>query len=206
MEATVVIPTIKSSEELEAQVNDAFKTLKVANNVIVQSAQQSASKNRNDALNAVSTEYVIMMDDDITGFFDGWDEMLLRPLIEIKNAVMTSARLINADGSFAYMLCDGLGERANEADIITVKQRELPTSCIAFKNDGTRFDENFIGSGFEDNDFCLTLGKKYPLGTFHVVNNCRLIHINEKKNQHGANMEIWNANKAYFNKKWNTKR
>jgi len=80
-----------------------------------------------------------------------------------------------------------------------VEQRQLPTTLIAFRNNHIRFDEMFIGSGFEDNDFCRQFGREYPNGKFVICNRVKVIHLNEMKNQKGR---YWEVNKNYFLKKW----
>ena len=34
-----------------------------------------------------------------------------------------------------------------------IPSKKIPTACIAFRKTHLRFDEKFIGSGFEDDDF-----------------------------------------------------
>jgi hypothetical protein len=75
----------------------------------------------------------------------------------------------------------------------------MPTAAIAFVHRGIRFDENFRGSGWEDNDWMKAIAANDPAAKFVQSNRCRLIHLNEMKRQHGDN---WTHNKAYFYRKW----
>jgi len=164
--------------------------------VIVSSSQESAAVNRNRGLDQCKGDIVIQVDDDISGFYDGWWKDLARPLLFGKDVVMVSARLIRDDGSFAEMLGGCYDKSPGTVSVIT---KELPSACIAFRNDGTRFDEAYRGSGYEDTDYCAQLRKKYPNGKFLINNKCRLVHRNEQKGQVGENHE---HNNAYFAKKW----
>ena len=76
--------------------------------------------------------------------------------------------------------------------------RKLLTACIAIGNDGLRFDEHFLGSGFEDDDFCMQLREKYPDGIWLILHDVKVIHTNEKKNQAAP----WLHNRRHFETKW----
>lgn len=169
----------------------------------------SASVNRNVGLEVAVSDLVIMVDDDVTKFPPLWDSLLLRPLREHPECVMVSARLMNADGTSGPML--GLPPPTKDSGWTEVSERKLLTACCAFPNDGLRFDENFLGSGFEDDDFCAQLRQKYPDGTFLINEDVRVVHLNSMRNQGfikgvgpvpGGNFE---KNKAYYEKKWSVK-
>lgn len=195
MKIDIIIPTCKP--EVNAQIEE-IKRFNPEINIIATCQQMSASRNRNRGLQDSESDLVIMMDDDMTGFYEGWIDDLL--MLWTDDMVMMSARLLEPDRSLAYMLSEN---NDLSKPIITIEKGELPTACIMFKNDGTRFDNQFIGSGFEDNDFCLQLQEKYPEKRFVINNKCQLIHNNEKKNQGG---KYWNHNKLYFNNKWGLSR
>ena len=72
----------------------------------------------------------------------------------------------------------------------------VPTAAIAFRHTLLRFDEGFIGSGYEDTAFMNEFNEKHP-GRIVVNNQCRLIHANEKKNQGGP---YWEHNHEYYMK------
>ena len=58
-----------------------------------------------------------------------------------------------------------------------------------------RFDEQFIG-GFEDTDFCKQMEMAYPNKHTVINENCRLVHLNEKKRQEN----MGNARKLFVEK------
>lgn len=143
----------------------------------------SAAQNRNLCLNLSCAEYIIMMDDDITGLYPSWNKHLIRELAD-PSVSLVSVRLIHKDGTPAPMMSS---QYKLEGDFEEVKK--VPTACIAFRQTAVRFDENFKGSGFEDDAFCLTMGPKIL-----IDNRVRVIHLNEMKHQ----QENWEHNKRYF--------
>jgi hypothetical protein len=131
----------------------------------------------------------------MAGFYTGWWQELMRPLLEDPRVVMTSARLLDRHENVGPMMFRG------DLDADTTDVPRVPTACIAFRNDGLRFNEAFIGSGFEDDDFCAQIARKYDSPRFVINNKVRLIHINEMKNQTG---EYYQKNKITFNSIWKT--
>jgi hypothetical protein len=129
----------------------------------------------------------------MTGFFPGWSELLSSPLIKDENVIQVAARLLNKDGSIGPMMGD-----TKDRTSPLVEVPIAPSACIAFRNDGTRFWEEYVGSGFEDTDFIFQLKEKYPKGKILVCNECRLIHKHEMKNQN----EHFEFNKAIFTKRF----
>ena len=73
--------------------------------------------------------------------------------------------------------------------------QRLPTALIAFRKTHVRFDEGFVGSGYEDTAWMNEMNIAYPNKRMVINNECRLIHINEEKGQGGANFE---HNKAHY--------
>ena len=90
-----------------------------------------------------TTDCVIMLDDDITGFYPGWDLSLISPLFLFDNICVVSARLLKADGSYGAMT----GDSMDRASFIAPVSR-VPSACIAFFRDQIKFDEKYFGSGF----------------------------------------------------------
>jgi len=181
----IVIPSCKTIDECRDQINSMEKTRHTKGKIIFTGLKESASKNRNYAMSLTNSKITIMLDDDMTGFYDGWDIDLIKPL-EDNNIVIVSSRLLKPDGTYGFFM-DWNYSNSKE-DYIEVKQREIPTACFCYRNDDLKeviYDENFIGSGFEDNDMCRQVQLKHPKGKFIINNKCKLIHINEMKNQRG---------------------
>lgn len=197
MKYDVIIPTCKDSsgKEIARLVDEIRAATPNAARIIATGFKVSAATNRNYGLNAAQSELVFMVDDDMTGFFPGWADRMIKTMME-NDAVMVSARLLAPDGSSGVMVG---AEYDRASPVVRVKARQLPTACICFWNDGTRFDECFVGSGFEDNDFCLQLGARYVGAPFLIDNGAALVHVNEMKNQKGR---YWDQNRAYFLRKW----
>lgn len=180
----ILVPTCKLQSKLMDFTRSILDTTDTtAGDLIMTHKQVSAAVNRNYALEYATAPVVIMLDDDISGFYPGWDRELVEALMESESHVMVSARLMHTDGTPGIMM--------NFTPDMSCKfqytQGFLPSSCIAFRNDGSRFDENFIGSGWEDTDFCETLQKRYPAGQFLIANGVKLVHANEMKQGNRTN-------------------
>jgi len=184
----IIIPTCKTEQEISALL-EAIKLTATGNyNLIVMSGpNRSAAQNRNAGLDRAPSKAVIMIDDDIRNMPEGWNEKLLAYLGP--DVAIVSARLMKVTGEPGPMVGSNYS-----LDPETVEAEELPTACIAFRKTELRFDENFKGSGFEDNDFCRQMS-----GTFIIANRVKVTHINEAKNQGGDN---WLFNEAYYKAKW----
>lgn len=188
--ADIIIPTCKNVAEISPLLCD-LEGLSYPNRVYATCTPASASRNRNIGLNWARTPIVIMVDDDMRRFYEGWVQDITAPFID-EDVVMVSARLLRPDGSPGTMVGSNYDL---SSEVVEVAARELPTAAIAFRDLGVRFDEGFIGSGFEDNWFCKCLGNKAPNGKFVISNKCKLVHLNEMKNQHGPN---WEHNEKHY--------
>lgn len=198
MHYDIIIPTCKSREEIEPQVQAIRATVPEHTHIIVTGFNVSAAVNRNYGLQQATAPYVVMLDDDISGFFPGWADILCGFLTPFGfwKAAMVSARLINVDGTPGTMMDIEPDLRFNFQ--IVNPPGYLPSACVAFRNDGLRFDESFEGSSWEDTDFCDTLHLRY-LGHFFVIaNEVRLLHANEMKN---GNSRVFERNKRYYMQK-----
>lgn len=208
----IIIPTLKKLEEIKVMIKEIEKNTIIDHRIIVTCKPVSAAKNRNFGLDCASTDIIIMIDDDITGFYKGWAKELIKPLEEIKDLIMVSARCMNQDGTLAETGACDYDISKPLSYIPKLRQGILPTSAIAFINKGFRFDENYKGAAFEDADFCFQILKDYPECKFAINNNCKLIHLNERKGYGGSEKYdtlnpgedkiLW-ENRNYFHKKWN---
>ena len=192
----VVIPTCKKIADVQLLVKEIRDYTPASIPIIPTCSDASAAVNRNIGLNnAKNGEVVIMADDDMTGFFNNWYNILTAPLIHFPDVCAVSARLLNTSGKLGPMI----GCNKNIDDAYIEAESVMPSACIAFVNNGLRFDENFIGSGFEDTDFMRQLLTHNPGYRLIVNNRCRLIHKHEMKNQGG---QFFEHNKNYFCDKW----
>lgn len=193
----ILIPTYLT-EEHAAPIVDTVQAYSPGHDVIASCRQGSASMNRNVCLDHLLIgEAAVMIDDDITGFYPGWVDDLVRGLC-IPGVIIVSARLLTPEGRFAQTCSRCYAAEPEEIEVFSSGTSVLPTAAIAFVHLGYRFDENFRGSGWEDNDWCRQYASD-PEVRFVQSNRCQLIHLNEMKEQRGAN---WDHNKAYFLRKW----
>lgn len=207
VDINICIPSCKGVYELKDMVTDIEKA--GSKNIVIHCEKESAAYNRNRVYEECKKEYIVMIDDDISGFYPGWEYDLIKPL-EREDIGIVSARLITKTGENAPQL--GVIKRNTYTDIEFAVWRtgfnEINAVCsaaIAFRKkdvDGIinrlnkPFDEMYTGSGYEDVDFCMLFKEVHP-GKHIVINNkCLLIHGNEMKNQGNP------KNKEYFEKKW----
>lgn len=195
----ICIPTLRSEKEIREQVAEIKQHTHSPHRIIASCKPGSAAENRNRCLHQAESRIIIMVDDDVYEFFDGWEKELIAPLLDDEQVCMVSARLLNPDGT-VQVTCSGTD--ALEPRWITIPPQRacvLPAAAIAFRNVGLRFDENYVGSGREDGDFCfqyLAYNQDYK---FVLTNACQLRHRNEKKGQGDGNLQ---KNRNYFRQKW----
>lgn len=196
----VIIPTRKQPFEMSWLTDMIECTAGIPVKLLHTGTNASASVNRNLGLSQLSGDVAVMVDDDVDlSMSFGWLSIMLAALSR-SEVVMVSAQMLKPDGSFAYMTgIEDNGFKPKRIGETVVPSKKLLTACCAFKHCGLRFDENYIGSGFEDIDFCHQLAAKRPDGLFLVCHDARVVHNNERKNQLG---EYWKHNEAYYNKKW----
>lgn len=196
---SIIIPTCKTENEVAGLVEEINRRSTGEFEVIATCLPSSAAANRNNGMERARYDIVVMVDDDVCDLPYGWNQRLVLALIE-ENAAMASARLMRPDGRIGALMgaaAFNLGERTIAAE------RKLATACVAFRKTDLRFDESFVGSGFEDDDICFQMRKKNPSSKFIVENAVTVTHLNEMKNQRG---EYHNRNRAHFVSKWGVRR
>ncbi len=207
----IIIPSCKNRQECIKQIDDINNTRKTEGQIIFTGLKESAAKNRNYGLKNTQSQIVIMLDDDMMGFYNGWDLDLINPLIEEPDDYsLIAARLINKEGGMAGQLGDCDGEDIDDSDVVTAKHTNetnlniTGSTCIAFHPDSDIwFDEQYEGATFEDADFSMQMNKKYPSKKIVINNKCKLIHLMEAKGRIVNGINISDKNRLYFQKKWN---
>lgn len=216
---SITIPTIKPEKELLQQINDIRHSLsdyREGNDyeIVIQSYKQSAAKNRNAVLEKSNGEYVIMIDDDIRGYFKGWAHEMITPLINDNNIKILSARLMTINNTPATMISYSRFINECKKDIWFNPYNLLPSACITFSRDTWQqvknnsklpdnipFDENYILANAEDSDFCMAVKKTFPNAKIGVNKKVEIKHVCEEK-WRTKNPEDWMRNHRLFEKKW----
>lgn len=200
MKIDIIIPTNKKLEDVKNQIEEIDNNTPEDHRVIATCQPLSAARNRNYGLSYANSDIMIMIDDDITGFYAGWLTDLTRYMLKDNSLLICSARLLNKNLEIAHMMGankvprNGIG--IYEAERFSYKNYyRIATACFAMRKNNVLFDEKFIGSGYEDTDFCNQLNINYPDKKFMINCNCKLIHLNEEKNQGGPYFE---HNKQYY--------
>ena len=197
----IVIPTMKSYQDIRQQIIDIDKYTKEDHRIIATCQKVSAAKNRNIGLEKAKSDIVVMLDDDITGFYNKWLIRLLVPFTD-SDLYIASARLMKPDGNYAVMNGNTEANRKGAYGIPGGKDGCLPSAAIAMRKTDIRFDENFKGSGYEDTDIMYQYRQRFNPCKFIICNRCQLVHNHEKKNQE----KYFIHNRDYFVKKWNSER
>ena len=178
----IIIPTCLTVEAVTPLAEEVRDSAGVDVRIYATCEDACASKNRNIGLEWAASEFRIMMDDDITGLPQGWVSELIQPLKDHPECVMVSPQLITPDRKYAVMMgCPD--PRPIGTGLRIVVGPHLLTACIAIRKDSLRFDERFIGSGWEDNDYCDRQNKRYPGCTRIIQSDIQVVHRNEMKNQ-----------------------
>jgi hypothetical protein len=189
----IIIPSCRDLYDLNDLCAEIRKTATEPYRLIIAANPgRSASQNRNICLNRSEANFVIMLDDDITGLHPFWNKQLIQELADpaIK---LVSARLMKLPfpGQPAFPASMMSSRYIINTPFEIVKK--VPTACVAFRKTIIRFDENFKGSGFEDDVFCLDMGP-----VIIIDNKVKVIHLNEMKQQ----SDNWEFNKNYFEEKY----
>ena len=194
----IIFVTHKTDEATMQRFEEVRASLDPLKHSLIFTGQPaSASINRNYGLAIAQSDIIVMLDDDMRGFYEGWVDDLIKPL-EDDRVILVSARLLNPDGSIGS--CMGAGglpvEGVCEANRSAYRGYfRLPTACIAFRKNPLRFNEGFVGSGYEDSAFMNDLCVRYPGKIFVVNNNCKLIHENRQVRQGG---KFWEHNHKLY--------
>ena len=200
----ICIPTLLDDDQVVPQMAEIDRNTLTPHRIIASCQNVSAAMNRNFCLQWANSEIIISLDDDTERFEPGWETRLIRPLLEIPDAMIVSARLMTADNKPGPNCADNydLGpEPWREANhLVEVFQRHdgyigIPTACIAFRKTPVRFDERFQGSGWEDAQFNFYMKRLMPQGRCFINNACRLVHANHMVNQGGDN---WKHNSELY--------
>jgi len=203
---SIMIPTNKP--EVNALIANLQTTRGILYTEIKASCiQQSAAKNRNWCIDNADGDIIVMIDDDVEVMDQEWLQSLLMPLIKFRNAISVIApRLYSPHRQPAAQLGNngwwdiiepGLKRACHTPE---TKLNITTSACIAFfKEDGIRFDEEYPDACFEDSDFCMQYGKKFPEKQIVINEHSKLIHYNRGSWRAG---KTWDQNRERFIKKW----
>ena len=190
MKTSIIIPTRLS--EKDAIISDLIFEIKntatTDYELFITSLPGSAAQNRNRGLNLANGDIIIHLDDDITGLKPRWDEVLIQPLLENPDIIIVSAELM-PPGVVTSPL----------TGYQIINRTVVASALIAHRRNPLRFDEAYVGSGMEDNDWCMQMYHHYPRPKIAINFDCKVIHKAEKK---GRTEENWSKNRVYYNKKW----
>lgn len=189
----ICIPCWETSTKLDltiASVIEGPNKVTLPCKFIINVAKQSVVANRLTCLTESKAPYVMWLDDDIQFREPGWDKILYDMIDEPEkidkmkygvigvNVVHYKARtnVATRPHGFVSDVCGAL-----------MMTKKLP---------GVQFDSKYVGSQWEDTDYCYQV-RKAGYGVYQN-NNIWILHYNEEKNRD------YTHNQAYFNSKWHT--
>jgi glycosyltransferase involved in cell wall biosynthesis len=207
---SITIPTIKDDVQDQIDLIEKNTDKDINWELVVVQNKASASINRNLCIERAKGDVIVMIDDDIFGFYDGWIKCFISPMINNPDKIsMITPRLINKEGVLSGQLGDNGKKVIPEEDYTTAihtdetKLNIIGSSCIAFFKNDIRFDEGYPGATYEDGDFCMQFNKAFPEKKIVINNKCKMIHLDEgkgRKNKKGENIPSYN--KKFFATKW----
>ena len=193
----IIIPSLRTHDELRPMMAEIDRTASLPHRVIATGIKASASVNRNFGLKCASSKILIMLDDDVSGFYPGWDRDLVRPMLHDPSLAISSARLMTLDGKAGANCAENFDLETEYIYVEPTDWAVIPSAAIAFRNQGIHFDDGMRGSGWEDTRFCWEYIFMNFQSRFIINNRCKLIHANEAKNQGGDN---WEFNRRRYQK------
>ena len=182
----ICIPCWENSKKLNETIGNIIDSpVKVTLPVkfIICVEKQSVVANRLGCLSRSKAPYVLWLDDDIKFQKPGWDKHLYE---KIKNDPTLGVVGINV---VHYQAPTNSATRAH-GETHGVCGAVMMTRKIP----GIEFDTNYIGSQWEDTDYCVACTR----AGYKVFqdNTLWVLHYNEEKNRD------YTHNRSYFNKKW----
>lgn len=104
---TLLIATVRTNDELRPLVEEIRMTVASDLKLVISSSRESVAINVNRGLNSAEGDFILKVDDDITGFQRGWDLKLIEPMQQDPMIGAVAARLLNKDGS-VQLTCSGM--------------------------------------------------------------------------------------------------
>ncbi|RKY19599.1 MAG: hypothetical protein DRQ55_10205 [Planctomycetota bacterium] len=186
---TVIIPAYDDTPQLRRAIWSIRSTADMPFQLVVACARQSVAKNRNLGLSRARCDLIFFMDDDVL-LPPGWTSRMLSLLAARDDLGAVSAHLTFSDGS----------PQTRRSDLAPGEfwQITIPGTCFCFSRQritGAFFDENYLGSQWEDTDFMWQLHKQ-GLVTGVTGDVCVVHDHNDAENK-------WlQQNGEYFHGKW----
>lgn len=193
----ILIPTCQDPWDIDSLKLEIAKATPEEHVIFSSHEPASASVNRNTCLRWAIGDFLIMIDDDIQGFRQGWWQRLMAPLHKDSDIVAVSAYLTNLDGSPGETCAGPFDISTGWTYLNGNGPCMMPTAAMAMRNTSVRFDEGYIGSGWEDNDWFMRLRREFPFCKF-AQSDEPLVHRNEMKHQ----AKYFHFNRNLFYEKW----
>lgn len=182
----ICIPCWENSKKLNETIGNIIDSpckVQLPVKFIICVEKQSVVKNRQGCLSRSKSPYVLWLDDDIKFQTPGWDKYLYEKIKTDPTISVVGINVVHWQAP-TNAPTRAQGEAAGVCGAVMMT-RKLP---------GVEFDVNYIGSQWEDTDYCVASSR----AGYKVLQDNALwvLHYNEEKNRD------YTHNRAYFNKKW----
>jgi len=182
----ICIPCWENSKKLNETIGNIIDSpvkVQLPVKFIINVQKQSVVKNRLDCLGRSKALYVLWLDDDIKFQTVGWDKHLYKKINSDPKLGVVGINIVH------YQAANNNPTRVH-GETVGVCGAVMMTRKI----EGVDFDLNYVGSQWEDTDYCVTCTK----AGYKVFQDNTLwaLHYNEEKNRD------YSHNQTYFNKKW----
>ena len=194
---TVIIPCYERGVKLNRTLWSIMQTADMPYRILISEEKQSVAKNRNAALAKVDTDLIAQMDDDV--ILPPFWMSKMAAILERDGVGVCAVRMTSPDGT-------------PQNDLANLKPGTIvdctpPGTLFMYDRtvvDGCEFDEEYIGSQWEDTDFMMQVKKK---GLLTVASGDVWILHDQSSVEEGSKMKElsaspYEANKALFIHKW----
>lgn len=193
LDICILIRCYEYTSYTQQTVDSILNTAVTDYNLIVMPNKASAAINSNMLLSMATSEYIILMDDDLTFPRKGWDRQLIETLIRYQAS--------HNVGCVAPRLITPCGKNVNDHALALPGQVmtgvKMSGALLAFRDVGIRYDETYLKTQYDD--VCLLY--QWMAAGYKVVvdGSVDVVHM---KAISDTNSKTGRINRKYFIKKW----
>lgn len=192
-DVSILIRSIGYSSYLSRTIDSILKTARGNYEIIVAPRQMSAASNSNNLMSLANNDTVILMDEDLEFIDHGWDIEMINTLNREDKWGVVAPQILDRNGR-------KIGPKHIEGQITVGGEMWGAILCFN-KQDGVRYDENYIKTIFDDTDFLYQYLKSGRL----LVSNGSVKVKHMRPCSRDSRPDWFKINMHYFNEKWRKK-
>ena len=191
MEVSILVRCYEYNGYTKNAIDSIMRTATTDYNLMIAPRKLHAAQNSNLLIDKAPSEYIILMDDDLTFPEVGWDSKLIETLLKYDDVGCVASQLMDEAGSL-------IGPKPLPELNKVLVGAEAWGACLAFRDVGIRYDENYIKTICDDTDFLYQwLDNDYKIAT-----DTRALVKHMKPCSRASNPPWFKQNYEYFKKKW----